>query len=62
MNNKQIKQGVIIAFIIYLIWVFVGLEFNPIKWDIIGRIFYTVFTIATIGLTIAIENDDKDDE
>ena len=62
MINQKIKQGVIIAFIIYLIWVFIGLELNPIKWDITGRIFYVVFTIVTIGLFIAIENDDKDDE
>ena len=59
MNSKQIKQGALIAFIIYLIWVFIGLEFNPIKWDISARLMYVLFTIGSIIVAITFPDNEE---
>jgi hypothetical protein len=61
MDNKKIKQIAAIFIAMYLTFAFIGLELNPAKWDIVGRIFFVVFSIGSIGISY-IEDDDKDDE
>jgi hypothetical protein len=61
MDNQKIKQITAIIIAMYLTFAFIGLELNPAKWDIAGRIFFVVFSIGSIGISYT-EDADKDNE
>jgi predicted membrane channel-forming protein YqfA (hemolysin III family) len=51
MSKKEITIIVSIILSMYLGGVFISMEFNPAKWNILGRVLYVLMAVIILAIT-----------